>query len=99
MMRLDDVAGADDDRALDDVLELADVARPAVSFERANRVLTQMQILPALVGRMALHEVAGEDRNVPLSLAERRKLEPRQVQSVEETGPKIILGNGRPPVP
>src|SRR5205823_13320204 len=95
MMRLDDVAGADDDRALDNVLELTDVAWPAVSFERANRVLTQMQILPALVGRMPLHEVAGEDGNVPLALAERRKLEPHHGQSVEEIGPKMIVGNGR----
>jgi hypothetical protein len=42
-----------------------------------------------------LHEIVGEDWDVTLALAKRRKLEPCDVQSIEEVGPKPIVGYRR----
>jgi len=68
VVRLDHITSADDDCALDDVLELADVARPAVPLECADGILTQVQLLPALACSVALDEVVREKRNVSLPL-------------------------------
>ena len=39
-------AGADDDRTLDDVAQLADVARPAVALQFAHAVFNRLDVLP-----------------------------------------------------
>src|SRR5207244_12165828 len=90
-MRLDDITCAHDDGALDDVFELADVAGPAVSFKRANRILAQVQILPALAFRVPLDAVVAEDRNIPLTLAKRCKLAPCTVQPIEQISAEAII--------
>src|SRR3982750_2465862 len=121
-MRLNDIARADDNRALDYVLELADVAWPAVPFKRSDRVRPQTQILPTLTFGVAggekvredgevpaplpprrtqrppplplgvaADEKLREDGNIPVPLTQRRKLEPCNVESIEEIGAEAIL--------
>src|SRR5882672_6114543 len=94
MVRLNDLAGADDDRPLDNVLELANIAGPAMPLERADRILTETQFLPPLTLRVTLHKVVCENRNVPLALAECRELEARDVEAVEQVGAEAIVGDG-----
>src|SRR3954462_3251370 len=94
-MRLNDVPRADDKRALDDILELADIARPTVPFKRSDRVLTQTQILPTLTFGVATDEVIREDRNIPFPLTQRRKLEPCNVEAIEEIGAKAVFRHRR----
>src|SRR5689334_5921208 len=92
---LDDITGTDDNRALDDVLELADIARPTMAFQRCDRVLAQTQVLPALTFGVAAYEIVGEDRNVPFPLTQRRKLEPCNVKSIEEISAEAVVGYRR----
>src|SRR6266404_4486013 len=95
MVWLDDLAGAHDDCPLDNVLELANIAGPAMPLERANRILTESQILPPLTLRVTLHKVVREKRNVSLALAECRELKTRDVEAVEQVGAEAIVGDGR----
>src|SRR2546423_8721016 len=90
-MRLNGIARADDNRALDYVLELADIAWPAVPFKRSDRVGPQTQILPTLTFGVAADEKVREDGNIPFPLTQRRKLEPCNVESIEEIGAEAIL--------
>src|ERR1700716_3315461 len=52
-----------------------------------------MQTLPAFGCRVALDEILGEDGNVSLTLAQRRQLETRDIQTVEKVGAEAIVGN------
>ena len=63
------------DRPLDDVFEFADVARPGVGFEHLNRFCRELRrrITPDLAPHPA-GEMPGEDGDVFLPLAERRRL-------------------------
>ena len=94
MMRLNHVSRAYHHGALDYVLELPDVAGPAVSLERAHGVLCETEILAAFALRVALHEIVREEGNVTLALAQRRELQTDHVQSVKEVGAEAIVGDG-----
>ena len=68
----DQVAFADDDGALDDVLELADVAGPRVAHQQPPRLgLEGLDLAIVLLGA-ADAEVLGEQRDVVRTLAQRR---------------------------
>src|SRR6266851_3307037 len=58
------IALAQDDRPLDDVLQLADVARPTVGFEQIERRLLDVADLLAGTSRGTLHQVFHQQRNV-----------------------------------
>ena len=75
---------ADDDRALDGVLELADVARPVVAHQHVDRRRRDpLDVLPVLA-RELLEEVVGEQQDVRLPLAQRRHEDREHVQPVVE---------------
>jgi hypothetical protein len=95
MVRLNYITGANDDRTLDDVLELANVAGPAMSLEGAHRIGRETQIRSVLAFRMAIHKVVGEDRNVAFALTQRGKLQSGDVEAVEQIGAKPVLGDSR----
>ena len=62
------------DRALDDVLELADVARPVVGFEQIHRLLREpVDVLAHLIA-VFRQEVFRQQRNVFAALAQRRQV-------------------------
>ena len=52
-----------------------------------------MQTLPAFGFRVALDEILGEDGNVSVSLAQRRQLETRDIQTVEKVGAEAIVSD------
>ena len=92
-MRLNDVASADDNRALDDVLELANVAGPAMSFECAERIGGETQIGSALTLGVAVDEIVRQDRDIPVALAQSGQLDSGDVQAIEQICAETVLGN------
>src|SRR5690606_16766231 len=80
VLRRDLVAAGEDDRALDHVLELADVSRPAVLEDRALRLRRRDAPLPA-VARVPLEEEGDELQDVLASLAERGERDRNDVQA------------------
>ena len=93
MVGLNDVSCAHHYGALDDVLELADIARPAVSLERGHGVRTETQILATFARGVTLDEKVGEKGDVAFALAQSRQLQARNVQSVKEVGAEAIVGD------
>src|SRR6185369_2501103 len=83
-----------DDRALDDVLELADVSRPRVGPQARGR--------PGVEGRKTLAGARGELSGEPLGeeddvvppFAQRGHGERKHAQPVEEVLPELSLGHG-----
>ena len=95
---------AEDDRALDRVLELAHVARPAVARRSSARARVG-EAVDALVvlAREAAKEVLGEDEHVGAAHAQRRHLDVDDVEAVVEVlaeapfahlGREIAVGRG-----
>src|SRR5437867_10962729 len=78
---LDLVALAQDDRTLDGVEELANVARPGIRLERGER--RGAEPLDAVRG-VRLHEMIGEEPHVLSPLAQRRDLDGDRVDAVVE---------------
>src|SRR5262249_38604179 len=78
-------ASTEDDGALDDVLELAHVARPFVSAERRLLLLCQLgRRRDANFLRDEADEMRGQREDVLLALAERRDREREDAQPVVE---------------
>ncbi len=74
-------------RALDDVLQLADVARPRVGRERRRgRVGEAGEARPAELDRHPPPEMAGEKRDVVGAGAQRRQSDDLEAQPVEQVG-------------
>ena len=62
-------------RPLDDVLELADVARPVVLGQQVERLGRQLEAGLAVLLAVLLQEMLHEQRDVVLALAQRRQLD------------------------
>src|SRR4029077_8991468 len=77
-------AGAQHHRALDDILELANVARPVVLGQQVERVRRQLE--PAFLVLLAVlfEEMVDEQWNVVLPVAQRRQLDRDHVEAIEE---------------
>src|SRR5690349_20265666 len=78
------VAGAEHDRALEHVLELADVAGPVVSLEDRESLRRDPPNVLAEILAELLQEMRDEQRNVLASLAQRRQVDREHVQTIEE---------------
>jgi hypothetical protein len=89
---LNDISSAHDRGSLDDVLQLPDVARPAVPLQRAHGVRSETKIA-AVAFCVAPHEIMREQWNVSLALAQRRQLQARDVQPIKQVSAEAILGN------
>jgi hypothetical protein len=88
---MDQITRAHDDGTLDDVFQLANVSRPAMALQCVDRVSSQTQIFSALALCVALNEIAGEHRHVAVSIAERRKLDSGNVESVKQIGAEVVV--------
>ena len=78
------LAVAHEHRALDRVLELADVARPVIAREHVDgRRRDPLDVLPVL-DRVLREEVVGQQHDVRLPLAKRRREDREHVQPVEQ---------------
>src|SRR6266404_549774 len=86
---------ADDDRALDDVLQLAHVPGPAVGLHEVQRALVDAADTFAYLARVPIHEVLDKKRDIGDAFAQRRHLDREHVQPVEEVGPEgVVLDRG-----
>jgi hypothetical protein len=92
-------ARSQDDRALDDVLELAHIAGPVVRGEQVEGLRRQLQIRFAVLLPVLGQEVPHEQRDVVAALAERRQLDGDHVEAVEEVLPEPPLLHGLPEIP
>ncbi len=82
------VAGREDHRALEDVRELAHVARPGLRLEQLERVRRELgRLQPVALGARG-EQVRGERRHVARALAQRRQLEGKDVEPEEQIGPE-----------
>src|SRR5262249_12396469 len=77
---------AQHDGPLDDVLQLADVARPRVTGETRHRRLRDAVDAPAELLPELAEEEHHELGNISRSLAERRHAKGKDVQAIEEIG-------------
>src|SRR5260221_4100763 len=94
--RLDDEsrAGRDDDRALDDVPKLPDIAGPRVSLEREDLFLRNGLDSFAQGFRKFFDEAPGQYRNVLLTFAERRHRDRKDIEPVVQVLPERQVGDG-----
>ena len=77
-------SGGQHHRALDHVLQLADVARPVVLHQQVERRSGQLETGFAVLLAVLREEVLREQRDVVLPLAQRRQVDADDVQAVEE---------------
>ena len=82
--RRDRQAVGHDHRALDHVLELADVARPRMRLDRGDRVGQDRHRAAALLGGELAHERMREQRRIALAVAQRRDLDDDLGQPIVE---------------
>jgi len=94
MSRLDHIALADDDGALDDVFQLANVSRPVMHLQRGERVGRQPELLRSFRLAVSGHEVLREKADVADTLPQRRKLYARDVQTIKQILAEILFRDG-----
>ena len=87
-------AFAQQDRAFDDVLQLADVAGPAIALQRGQSFFGEADDTLTGIFADAGEEVRGELRDVAGALAERRELEVDDVDAIEQVLAKTTGGDG-----
>src|ERR1700686_594855 len=89
------VIAAENHSALDDVLQLADVSGPRVRFAELQRALADpAHPLPHLLGK-SLDEVLEQNGYVFSAFPQRRQVDWKDVQSVEEVRPEFPASGGR----
>ena len=82
--RRDELGGLEGDGSFDDVLELADIARPGVGLKDTDGIRGQSLAFDSETSTGPLDEVAGEIGKVVGSLAQGRQVEVEHVEPVEE---------------
>src|SRR5581483_1733890 len=82
---------AEDEDALDEVLELADVAGPRVAEEGVDRLGTERLLRDPHLAALRLREVAEEEQEVVAALAQRGQVHGHDVQTVVEVGPEAAV--------
>ncbi len=85
--------GVEDQDALDDVAQLADVAGPVVLLERGEGGVGDFDVGAAVLLAELGEEFAGEERDVFLAIAQRRDVEGDDVEAVEEVFAEVAAGD------
>jgi hypothetical protein len=80
----DQAVMAEDEGALDDVLELTNIARPVVSHEQRQGFGLDTLDRPALQAIEAADEMLDQERQILLAAAQRRQLDADHVDTVVE---------------
>src|SRR2546427_6537881 len=83
------------DRALDQILELANVPRPAVSRQRLHRLRRNRLDGPVHPARVVLDEMSHEQRDVFRPVAQRRQVDRENVEAIKQVRPKLLLVDER----
>jgi hypothetical protein len=95
----DHLRAAGDDQALDDVFQLADVARPRVVAQQLGRVGGNLPHRRAVVLHEPLEEGVDQERDVLAALAQRRHRQVDDVQAIEQILAERAFGNHVAKVP
>src|SRR4029077_7097271 len=82
------VAAAKDHRPLDNVLELANVPWPRVRLTELQRATIDLANSLRHLFRKSLDEVFDQDRKIVFTLAERRHLDWKHIQPIEQIRPE-----------
>src|SRR6185369_9088224 len=80
----DQLSPGEDERPLDGVLQLADVAGPRVRHEKITRLAAEAGLELAHVAAQVTHEVIGEEQDIVTPLAQRWQMDAEDRQSVEK---------------
>src|SRR5258708_38361375 len=95
-----------DHGALNEVLQLPDIARPIVALEDFHRVIGDMVDHLALAFGELLNEVSGQQWDILFAFAQRRECDWKDIQAVVQIGakfafldqpPKIVVSGSYPP--
>ena len=89
--RLQRGAGRKNHRALDEVLQFADVAGPVVARQRLHGFGRDVGDAPVHAAGVLLHEVAHQQRNIVAPFAQRRHRDGEDVEAVVEIGAELPL--------
>jgi|SRR5580704_2149331 hypothetical protein len=84
MVRLDACLGADDDKALDEVAQLADIAGERIAHQDFHRGVAEFASALTVGGTELVQKIFREDWNVFLAIAERRDEEGNYVQAIKK---------------
>jgi len=84
VLRADERAVGHHDRALDDVLELTHVARPAMLPDHGHGVEPELAPRRPMIARRLGQEMIGDQVRIVLALAKRRQLDPQHGQLREQ---------------
>jgi hypothetical protein len=93
VLHVDHVAVAQDDRALDRVLQLAHVARPAVLQQLVARPLGEALDARVVLLDEPLEEVLGQQQRVAAAQAQRRHLDVDDVEAVVQVLAELALAD------
>ena len=85
--------GVEDEDALDDVAELADVAGPVVGLELVDGGVGDFDAGAAVLLTELGEELAGEERDVLFAVAQGRDVEGDDVEAVEEVFAEVAAGD------
>ena len=88
------VARGEDDGALQDILQLADVAWPVIGGEELHRFGRDVADLPAELAGFSRDDVGGQERDVLRPLAQRRHVDRENGQAVVEVAAEAALAHG-----
>src|ERR1700753_3230356 len=88
MMRLDARLRANDDEALDEIAQLADVAGERIAHQDFHRGIAEFARALSVGGAELVQKIFRENRDVFLAIAQRRNKEGNYVQSIEKILPE-----------
>ena len=86
------------DRALDGVLQLADIPGPVVRDQQSHGLGSDVGHGLGVLGGIPPEKVHGEDRDVLASLPQRRYVERHHAQTIEEILPELPARDQRPEI-
>ena len=83
----------EDQDALDEIAQFADVAGPVILLERGESVVGHLDVGPAVLCAELLQEFFDEERDVFLAVAQRRDKKRNDVETVEEVFAEVAAGD------
>src|ERR1700680_4467411 len=90
----EDFPFAQDHGPFDNVLQLTNVARPGITAEQLQSLLADFSNSLAQLSGVPLNEIFNQFRNVFASLTQRRHLDRKHIQPVEQIHSKCARGGG-----
>ena len=84
-------AGTDNDRAFNNILQLAHISRPIVLFQNLNQVLGNRFDALASFRSKFFDKMIHQNRNILFALTQRRNGNGKHIQAVKQVFPKATL--------